>query len=219
MGDTRLVFLGIQVHLENFANDENFSQRTMAASISCKIKDYWMIMDGASTVSAILDPRSKLSVFSDESKQDARAHIQSIFEIYKGQGQSSPTDSAPPTPIRRNRQYFSLLRQSVTSTNENENSTLEPEIEVKTELDHYLEQPIDEEADPLLWWQAHFNEYPALSNMARDYLTIQATSVASERAFSIAGNTITKARNRLLPETARASLCTKSWLDKGLISL
>jgi len=37
--------------------------------------------------------------------------------------------------------------------------------------------------------------------MARDYLTIQATSVASEQAFSIARNAITKTRNRLLPET------------------
>ena len=37
------------------------------------------------------------------------------------------------------------------------------------------------------------------------------------QAFSIAGNTITKTQSRLLPETARASLCVKSWLDKGLV--
>lgn len=55
--------------------------------------------------------------------------------------------------------------------------------------------------------------------MARDYLTVQATSVASEQAFSIARNTITKTRNRLLPETARACLCVKSWMDKNLVNL
>jgi hypothetical protein len=52
--------------------------------------------------------------------------------------------------------------------------------------------------------------------MARDYLTIQATSVPSEQAFSIAGNTISKTRNRLLPETARACLCLKSWIKNKI---
>src|SRR5277367_832011 len=82
-----------------------------------------------------------------------------------------------------------------------------------SELERYLELPIDEEINPLLWWQAHSSEFPIVSDMARDFLAIQATSVASEQAFSVAGNTITKTRNRLLPETARACLCVKSWLS------
>ena len=49
--------------------------------------------------------------------------------------------------------------------------------------------------------------------MARDYLAIQAMSVACKQAFSIAGNIITKTQNKLHPETARASLCVKSWID------
>ncbi|CAG8726401.1 7945_t:CDS:1, partial [Cetraspora pellucida] len=40
--------------------------------------------------------------------------------------------------------------------------------------------------------------------MASDYLSIQATSIACEQAFSIAGNTISRTHNRLHPETARA---------------
>jgi hypothetical protein len=218
MGDTRLVFLGLQAHLDRYAKDNNFSQHTMAALIYRKIEDYWMpIIDSTSTVSAILDPRSKLSVFSRESKSSARARIQSIYELYK-ERVFSPMNSAPPTPIRRNnRQYFALLRQNVESTNEDETST--PELESESELSLYLEQPMDEEAEPLLWWKTHSNEFPVLSKMARDYLTIQATSVASESSFSIAGNTITKTRNRLLPETARACLCSKSWMDKGMVKI
>jgi hypothetical protein len=80
-----------------------------------------------------------------------------------------------------------------------------------SELEKYLALPVDEEIDPLLWWQAHSSEFPILSEMARDYLTIQATSVASEQMFSVAGNAVTKTRNRLLPETTRACLCVKSW--------
>ena len=71
--------------------------------------------------------------------------------------------------------------------------------------------------DPLIWWQAHSSEFPVLCNIARDFLCIQATSVASEQAFLVAGNTITKTRNRLLPETARACLCIKSWINNKLV--
>jgi len=213
MGDTRLVFAGIHAHLEKYAKDNSFSQREVTASISCKIEEYWEIMDSASTTSAILDPRSKLTVFSSESKLDACAHVRSIYELYRGRSSIRIVDSAPPTPIKKSRQYFANLRQNIVLTDEN--ST--PELDTETELEHYLELPIDDEAEPLLWWQAHESEFPILSSMARDYLTIQATSVASEHAFSIAGNTITKTRNRLLAETARACLCVKSWLDNNLV--
>jgi hypothetical protein len=217
MGDTRLVFQGLLTHLERYANDDNFSQRTMATLISRKIENYWMIIDSDSTVSAILDPRSKLTVFREESKSSARSRIQSIYEIYNRRLNSpvSPTNLIPSTPAKRkNRQYFSLLLQS-TNNDEIPIQELEPE----TELSRYLEQAPDEEAEPLSWWKAHIDEYPTLSKMARDYLTIQATSVASEKAFSIAGNAITKKRSRLLPETVRASLCVKSWMDRGLIKV
>jgi len=144
---------------------------------------------------------------------DACAHVRSIYELYRGRSSIRIVDSAPPTPIKKSRQYFANLRQNIVLTDEN--ST--PELDTETELEHYLELPIDDEAEPLLWWQAHESEFPILSSMARDYLTIQATSVASEHAFSIAGNTITKTRNRLLAETARACLCVKSWLDNNLV--
>ncbi|EXX56162.1 hypothetical protein RirG_218730 [Rhizophagus irregularis DAOM 197198w] len=52
--------------------------------------------------------------------------------------------------------------------------------------------------------------------MAKDYLAIQSTSVVCEQTFSVAGNTITKVQNRLCPETARASLCTKSWIENNI---
>lgn len=100
MGDTRLVFLGLLTHLERYANDDNFSQRAMATLISHKIENYWMIMDSDSTVSAILDPRSKLSVFREESKSSARSRIQSIYEIYNRRF-NSPTNLILPTPTKR----------------------------------------------------------------------------------------------------------------------
>jgi hypothetical protein len=43
--------------------------------------------------------------------------------------------------------------------------------------------------------------------------------VACEQAFSVAGNTITKTRNRLNPETARATLYAKSRIENGVGTL
>ena len=63
---------------------------------------------------------------------------------------------------------------------------------------------------PLEWWKAHETEYPLLSKIARDYLSIMATSVPCEQLFSIAGLTITKSRNRLSGNSARKLLCLKS---------
>jgi hypothetical protein len=47
--------------------------------------------------------------------------------------------------------------------------------------------------------QYHAQQYPTLSALARDYLAIQGSSVASERAFSSGGITDTLHRNRMDP--------------------
>ena len=75
MGDTHLVFLGLGMHLEKYANDSSFSQCTMAALISRKINDYWMIMDCASTASAILDPEASF-------QYSHKSHNQVLVRIY-----------------------------------------------------------------------------------------------------------------------------------------
>ena len=82
------------------------------------------------------------------------------------------------------------------------------------ELDRYLNSPIDSNTDPLIWWKIHEKDYLILSKIAKDYLPIQATSVLSERTFSILGLTISKTRNRLDSETARAIICMKNWISE-----
>ena len=54
-----------------------------------------MIMDTPSTVSVILDPRNKLTTFTDQLKENACKNIQSVFDIYKGR--SSPLSSPKPS--------------------------------------------------------------------------------------------------------------------------
>ena len=66
--------------------------------------------------------------------------------------------------------------------------------------------------EPLSWWHTHSTEYPILSKMAQDYLSVQASSVACEQLFSLAGNVVNKKRNRLDKDTTRACLCLRSWM-------
>ena len=54
----------------------------------------------------------------------------------------------------------------------------------------------------MLQWNA--NRYDVWASLARDMLPIMASSVSSERAFSSAGITISKRRNRLKPDVVEA---------------
>lgn len=53
------------------------------------------------------------------------------------------------------------------------------------------------EQDPLKWWSLNCTTYPFLSVLAKKYLTVQATSVASERVFSKGGLVVTDHRASL----------------------
>ena len=59
---------------------------------------------------------------------------------------------------------------------------------------------IDGEEDPLKWWQRNEVDFPLLSQLARKYLCIQASSSPSERLFSKAGLISTSSRAKLKPE-------------------
>jgi len=70
----------------------------------------------------------------------------------------------------------------------------------KSELDIYMDLPVHfltKKNDPILWWKINCNTFPQLSEIARNYLSIPASSTLSERLFSSAGNILTKKWNWL----------------------
>jgi hypothetical protein len=58
---------------------------------------------------------------------------------------------------------------------------------------------------------------PVWASLARDFLAIMASSVSSERAFSAAGITISKRRNRLKGDIVEALQFLKCLLRKDLL--
>jgi hypothetical protein len=56
--------------------------------------------------------------------------------------------------------------------------------------------------------------YPIWHSLAQDYLAVSASSVASERAFSSAGITISKRRSCLNADIVEALQCLKSLISR-----
>lgn len=77
-----------------------------------------------------------------------------------------------------------------------ENSETLDANESTIELNRYLALEVDD-VDPYLWWRENREKFPTLAVLARKYLAVPATSVASERIFSYAGGIVTDNRNRL----------------------
>ncbi|GJZ60961.1 zinc finger BED domain-containing protein RICESLEEPER 2 [Tanacetum coccineum] len=63
------------------------------------------------------------------------------------------------------------------------------------------------------FWKAKESIFPILSRMARDMLSVQATSVASESAFSTSGRVLSIRRTRLKPTSLEMCMCLKDHLD------
>lgn len=72
---------------------------------------------------------------------------------------------------------------------------------LRKEIDLYTSLPTlrPKDACPLKWWAEHESTFPSIAKLARKYLCVQATSVASERAFSGAGNIVSARRTALKP--------------------
>ncbi|KAL2499708.1 Zinc finger BED domain-containing protein DAYSLEEPER [Abeliophyllum distichum] len=70
--------------------------------------------------------------------------------------------------------------------------------------------------DILRWWRQNERQYPILSIIARDLLTLPVSTVASESAFSTGGRMLTDMRSRLKPDILESLMCLKDWEDAEL---
>ena len=90
----------------------------------------------------------------------------------------------------------------------------------KDEVSRWLKEPmIPRDLTPearRLYMLSKAWDFLIITQMARDYHTIPATSPPSERVFSIAGNLISKKRTRISSENVRYVLCLRSW---GILDL
>ncbi|GKA89200.1 zinc finger BED domain-containing protein RICESLEEPER 2 [Tanacetum coccineum] len=67
--------------------------------------------------------------------------------------------------------------------------------------------------DVLGFWKENETMFPVLSRMAMDIISVQASSVASESAFSTSERVLSIRRTRLTPASLEICMCLKDHLD------
>jgi hypothetical protein len=213
--------------LQNYANiytvDEVFSgiikfldrqQADVQKAMAAKLQHYLEMLPNECWVAEILDPNRKI-INNDPLAAQKKELFQRHAEIYAASCQTSLDNvKLPPlTPRKQKKTLLDEFRELI--------AELEPEpaiskIDVNSEILSYLAgSKAGGNVDPCAWWKTNEGEYPTLALMARDWLAIPASSVPCEQLFSLAGNTVTKNRNCLNPETAQVLLCLKSWWAYG----
>ena len=84
-----------------------------------------------------------------------------------------------------------------------------------TEVDRWFAEPLlNRKASPeeqQAYMQSKVYDFPIITQMARDFQAIPATSAPSERIFSQAGNLVSKIKARIISENIRYVLCLRSW--------
>ncbi|CAB5382253.1 unnamed protein product [Rhizophagus irregularis] len=184
-------------------DDEKWNQIVKKAAKKCKVKllEYYNKTNDTYLISTILDPRLKLKYYKDHNWEEILVNTiyQKFVNIY-------------------NKFYASTKPEVLNNTSEiKEKSVMSRvfkrrNIEYIDEIQTYLSLSLmNEETDPLEWWKVNESQFPHLSQMARDYLPIPATSVPSEQSFSVGKNLITDKRNCLAGKTIRICMCLQSW--------
>jgi hAT family C-terminal dimerisation region/Domain of unknown function (DUF4413) len=212
IGEVKWLFLGIKNHLEKPRSDD-YSLQEQINEMKRVFNNYFRQFNKSLHIPAFFDPRYKKISYGNMSREDILQPIQVAMANY--------SELATPSTSQSTTVQYQLASLSVSETRAYFRDLFMPsQIQQPTvnELDIYFDSysPGDE-VIPLDWWKIHETEFPVLAKMAQDYLTIMSTSVPCEQFFSIAGKQITQTRNRLHPDTARACLCLKSWLEQEKI--
>lgn len=141
-------------------------------------------------VAAMLDPRFKTAWCTEDEVEPMKALLHAkVNQLTPPTTSTQPDTSSPPK--KKSKLFKFLTSRSVTTV-----STSTP-----SEVDTYLSQPlIDEESDPLIYWQQQQATFPQLTSLALRYLAVPASSAPVERLFSVAGKVFRPDRNRLSDE-------------------
>ncbi|CAB5193101.1 unnamed protein product [Rhizophagus irregularis] len=196
--------------LEDFRDTPNRFENGKEAAINAinKLKIYYNKTDSTLyAVSLILDPRLKVEYMKDNEweTQWVDRTKKTVSELYM-------TLYAPQETQNTNIEYNSSDEDLVSHISKRRR------IESVSEFDRYFNANRAQAlCDTLNWWKRHEEEYSNLSNMAKDYLGVPATSAPAERIFSSAADVIIYNKASLAPETLfgwrRIGYSGKLWMN------
>ncbi|GBC11827.2 zinc finger BED domain-containing protein RICESLEEPER 2-like [Rhizophagus irregularis DAOM 181602=DAOM 197198] len=149
-------------------NENEWSQIIKNAAKICRLKllEYYNKTNYSYLISTILDPRLKLQYYKDNEWGDELINDiqQKFLSMY-------------------NKSYAVSIQSDQTETPNKEKSVMSCVFKCRRvessadEYQIYLSLPqLDGNEDPLEWWKNNEQQFPSLAKMARDFLSIPATS-------------------------------------------
>ena len=173
-------------------------------------------------VVSFLDPRFKTKYLEEQLSESELLNVKQTIvdecistcdECQQEEDNSHTTPATSdlsPAPKKRNlgtlfKKHEAKIREEQEQASGGSTSMVDTEEQrrhqVYLEVENYLSASrLDFEEDPLLWWKTQPFNYPSLGKAAQKYLCVCATSSASERLFSTAGNVVSSFRATLKPD-------------------
>jgi len=182
---------------EKWKNKQTFTEiNKISGYIYDKLSKYWSDLQVIGLISTYLDPRFKneiLKIFPI-----IKLKIKDLYDEYNKENnndinsESIKTISSP------------FLKKFI------QNDEVDNELKTYENLKVKINEDLTK-FDLLNWWKVNEYIYPTLSKIAKDFLSIQASSVSSEQLFSQSGLVITDRRNKLNEDTIQYLMCLRSW--------
>jgi hypothetical protein len=211
----------VKLLLDRQAKNKNVNIASMVHEMHENFDKYWKESYLLNCIPLILDPRYKRGFVKFRleqafGKKDSEHHIakvdevmHTIFKEYSLQIGESAADNSEEEDDA-----------DAVLGDENPLADWEAHLKVQkkqvaSELDRYLNEdlfPKRKVFDILGWWKINAPKFPILSCIARDLLAVQASTVASESAFSIGGRVVSDYRSRLKSGTVEGLICLQDWL-------
>lgn len=178
-----------------------------------KLDKYYQLTDTtpAYVAAIVFDSTLKWQYFDSHWKPEwipaARESIQRLWDDFKPAVTETPAVNSSPVARARDPNSFSVW--------------MAERVDKKSDLDEYERYcmarrtfSFDPDAQPYSWWlePQQQKEYPNLSRLAVDILSIPAMSDLVEKVFSSAKQTLVDRRIMLGADALEATECLRSWL-------
>ncbi|KAL0217237.1 hypothetical protein RCL1_007720 [Eukaryota sp. TZLM3-RCL] len=139
-------------------------------------------------ITTVLDPRIKLQL-SPLTESEKRVFESRFATMFEGLAMNLNEAATEECRTRTSGLLGGILRKRL---GENAVSVMRS----TNELSMYTSEPvIHDESDVLLYWANQEQRYPKLCAVAKDYMSVQPTSIPCEQLFSLASNVITKKKS------------------------
>lgn len=211
--DTRKKMQFAKLCFEKLYGKDNLEFGLLSESISDILKSLYEENNGFSSNNSGSGGSGSSSQSQGTSSSQSQEQVRAVFYETRVFGNGFGYE-------RMDNLYEELLQETTSQDSTNE---LEVYLEEKVETSKGI---LGSDYDVLSWWRRNSVKFPVLSQVARDTLTIQVSSVASESAFSTSRRVLDPQRSYLTHYMVEVLMCTKQWLkceihmnEKGVFTI